>query len=142
MIVTGGDAQALAAKRATATIPIVFGAAGDPVGNGLVQSLPRPGGNATGSSVLLTDTVGKRLEILSELLPRLRRLAISGNFPNPTVAPELQAVLAEARASGLDVISAEFRRAEEIPPAIEKVKGHADELYICADPLVHGAKVN
>jgi putative tryptophan/tyrosine transport system substrate-binding protein len=137
VIVTGGDAQALAAKRATATIPIVFGGAGDPVGNGLAQTLARPGGNATGSSVLLTDTVGKRLEILGELVPRLRRLAISGNFPNPTVAPELQAVLVEARASGLDVISSEFGRAEEIPPAIEKVNGHADALYICADPLVH-----
>jgi len=75
--------------------------------------------------------------LLSELVPQLHRLAISGNFPNPTVAPELQAVLAEARASGLDVISSEFRRAEEIAPAIEKVNGRADALYICADPLEH-----
>ena len=82
VIVTGGDAQALAAKRATTVIPIVFGAAGDPVGNGLVQALARPGGNVTGSSVQLTDTAGKRLEILREIVPDLRRLAISGNFPN------------------------------------------------------------
>jgi putative ABC transport system substrate-binding protein len=137
VIVTGGDAQALAAKRATALIPIVFGGAGDPVGNGLAESLARPGGNATGSSVQLTDTAGKRLEILREVLPGLRRLAISGNFPNPTVAPELQAVQAAAHALGLDIISSEFRRAEEIPPAIEKVNGRAQALYICADPLVH-----
>jgi putative ABC transport system substrate-binding protein len=117
VIITGGDAQALAAKRATAVIPIVFGGAGDPVGNGLVTSLARPGGNATGSSVQLTDTAGKRLEILREVVPGLRRLAISGNFPNPTVAPELQAVQAAAHALGLDIISSEFQRAEEIAPA-------------------------
>jgi putative tryptophan/tyrosine transport system substrate-binding protein len=137
VIVTGGDAQALAAKRATAVIPIVFGGAGDPVGNGLVASLARPGGNVTGSSVQLTDTAGKRLDIFRELIPGLRRLAISGNFPNPTVAPELEAVLAAANALGLDIIRSEFRRAEDIPPAIEKITGRAEALYVCADPLVH-----
>ena len=137
VILTGGDAQALAAKRATAAIPIVFGGAGDPVGNGLVASLARPGGNVTGSSVQLTDTAGKRLEIFREVVPGLRRLAISGNFPNPTVAPELEAVQAAANALGLDIIKSEFRRAEDILPAIEKVTGRADALYVCADPLVH-----
>jgi putative tryptophan/tyrosine transport system substrate-binding protein len=137
VIVTGGDAQALAAKRATAVVPIVFGGAGDPVGNGLVESLAHPGGNATGSSVLLTDTAGKRLEILREVVPGLRGLAISGNFPNPTVAPELHAVQAAAQALGLEIIKSEFQRAEDIPPAIEKVSGRAEALYICADPLVH-----
>jgi len=137
VIVTGGDAQALAAKQATAVIPIVFGGAGDPVGNGLVTSLARPGGNATGSSVQLTDTAGKRLEIFREIVPGLRRLAISGNFPNPTVAPELEAVQAAANTLGLDIIMSEFRRAEDIPLAIEKVAGRAEALYVCADPLVH-----
>jgi putative ABC transport system substrate-binding protein len=113
VIVTGGDAQALAAKRATAVIPIVFGGAGDPVGNDLVASLARPRGNVTGSSVQLTDTAGKRLEIFRELIPGLHRLAISGNFSNPTVAPELEAVLAAADALGLDIIRSEFRRAED-----------------------------
>jgi putative ABC transport system substrate-binding protein len=106
-------------------------------GNGLVTSLARPGGNVTGSSVQLTDTAGKRLEIFRELIPGLRRLAISGNFPNPTVAPELEAVLAAANALGLDIIRSEFRRAEDIPPAIEKITGRAEALYVCADPLVH-----
>jgi putative tryptophan/tyrosine transport system substrate-binding protein len=137
VIVTGGDAQALAAKRATTVVPIVFGGAGDPVGNDLVASLARPGGNITGSSVQLTDTAGKRLEILREIVPSMRRLAISGNFSNPTVAPELEAVEAAAKALGLDIIRSEFRRAEEIPPAIEKVTGRAEALYVCADPLVH-----
>jgi len=80
VIVTGGDAQVLAAKRATSVIPIVFGGAGDAVGNGLVASLARPGGNVTGISLLLTETAGKRLELLREVVPDLRRLAISG-FP-------------------------------------------------------------
>jgi putative ABC transport system substrate-binding protein len=142
VIVTGGDAQALAAKRATAVVPIVFGGAGDPVGNGLVASLARPGGNITGSSVQLTDTAGKRLEIFREVVPSMRRLAISGNFPNPTVAPELEAVEAAAKALGLDIIRSEFRRAEELPPAIEKVTGRADALYVCADPLVHANAVH
>jgi putative tryptophan/tyrosine transport system substrate-binding protein len=102
-----------------------------------VASLARPGGNVTGSSVQLTDTAGKRLEIFRELIPGLRRLAISGNFPNPTVAPELEAVLAAANALGLDIIRSEFRRAEDIPPAIEKITGRAEALYVCADPLVH-----
>jgi putative ABC transport system substrate-binding protein len=135
--VTGGDAQVLAAKRATATIPIVFGGAGDAVGNGLVASLARPGGNVTGLSIQLTDTAGKRLDLLRELVPHLRRLAISGNFPNPTVAPELEAVQAAARTLTLDIVSSEFRRAEDIPPAIEKITGRAEALYVCADPLVH-----
>src|ERR1700756_1226848 len=72
-----------------------------------------------------------------EVVPGLRRLAISGNFPNPTVAPELQAVQAAAHALSLDIISSEFRRAEEIAPAIEKVTGRVEALYVCADPLVH-----
>jgi putative ABC transport system substrate-binding protein len=137
VIVTGGDAQALAAKHATTVVPIVFGGAGDPVGNGLVASLAHPGGNITGSSVQLTDTAGKRLEIFREIVPGIHRLAISGNFPNPTVAPELEAVEAAANALGLDIVKSEFRRAEEIPPAIEKVTGRAEALYVCADPLVH-----
>lgn len=64
---TGGDAYVIAAKRATATIPIVFASAGDPVGNGLVESLARPGGNVTGLSIQLTETVGKRLGLLREV---------------------------------------------------------------------------
>jgi putative ABC transport system substrate-binding protein len=96
VIVAGGDAQVLAAKRATAVIPIVIAAAGDPVGNGLVASLARPGGNVTGLSLALTDTAGKRLELLREVVPGLRRLAILGNFANPTVALELAAVEAAA----------------------------------------------
>jgi putative ABC transport system substrate-binding protein len=136
IIVTGGDAQVLATKRATAVIPIVFAAAGDPVGNGLVASLARPGGNVTGRSLQLTDTAGKRLELLREIVPGLRRVAIFGNFANPFIAPELDAVQAAARTLSLDTIRSEIRRAEDIPAAIDALKGRAEALYVCADPLV------
>jgi len=75
IIVTSGTPIVAALKQATSTIPIVFAVAGDPVGNGLVASLARPGGNVTGLSLLQTETAGKRLELLREVVPGLRRLA-------------------------------------------------------------------
>ena len=79
----GGSRQSLAAKQATSVIPIVFALAGDPVGTGLVASLARPGGNVTGLSIQQTDLAGKRLELLREVVPGLRRLAIMANVGNP-----------------------------------------------------------
>ena len=79
VIVTHGTASILAAKQATSVIPIVFAVAADPVGSGLVASLARPGGNVTGLSNQLTDLAGKRLELLREVVPGLRRLAIMAN---------------------------------------------------------------
>ena len=92
VIVMAGDAQVLAAKRETEIIPIVVAVAGDPVGNGLVASLSRPGGNVTGLSGQVADTAGKRVELLREVVPAVRRLAIFGNFTNPTVALELDKI--------------------------------------------------
>ena len=83
VIVTTGTAAVLAAKQATSVIPIVFAMAGDPVGTGLVASLARPGGNVTGLSIQPTDLAGKRLELLREIVPGLRRLAIMANVGNP-----------------------------------------------------------
>jgi putative tryptophan/tyrosine transport system substrate-binding protein len=84
IIVTAGTPQTLAAKHATSVIPIVFAAVGDPVGAGVVESLARPGGNATGLSMQQTDTAGKRLELLRDVIPSLRRLAIMANSDNPS----------------------------------------------------------
>jgi putative ABC transport system substrate-binding protein len=136
VIVMAGDAQLLAAKRATASVPIVFAAAGDPVGNGVVASLARPGGNITGLSVQLPDTAGKRVELLREIFPGLRRLAIFGNVANPVVASEMDAAQTAAQTLRLDVIRSEFRRSEEISSAIEALIGRADALYVCVEPLV------
>src|SRR5258705_3673979 len=79
VIVTSGTAAVVAAKQTTSVIPIVFAAAGDPVGTGVVASLARPGGNVTGLSIQSTDLAGKRLELLREVVPGLRRLAIMAN---------------------------------------------------------------
>jgi putative ABC transport system substrate-binding protein len=143
-IVLAGDAQGKAATRAAPDIPIVLAAAGDPVGNGLVASLARPGGNATGFSVQLTDTAGKRIELLRELVPNLRRLAILGNSSNPVVAIEVAAAQSAARTLGVDTVRPEFGRAEDIPSAIETLNGRADGLYVCVDPLMiaNRARIN
>src|SRR5436190_14380709 len=85
-------------KRATAVIPVVFALAIDPVGGGLVASLARPGGNVTGLSFQATDTAGKRLELLREVVPQLRRVAIMANAGWPQAVLEMEQVQATARA--------------------------------------------
>jgi len=136
VIVTDGNQGTTAAKRATSSIPIVFAIAGDPVGTGLVASLARPGGNATGMSLQMTDTVGKRIELLREVVPTLRTLAVMANPGNSVSALEMQAVVATARALKLDALPVEIRRAEEIAPAIDGLKGRAEALYVGGDPLL------
>jgi putative ABC transport system substrate-binding protein len=135
IIVTSGTPLIAAAKQVTAAIPIVFSVAGDPVSSGLVASLARPGGNVTGLSVLSTDLARKRLDLLRELVPGLRRVAIMGNVGNPVVVQELGEFQAAARIFALSVITSEIRRVTDIAPAIDALKGDADALYVCQDPL-------
>ena len=136
VIVTGGSAVP-AAKQATSVIPIVFPVATDPVGAGYVASLARPGGNVTGLSQQRTDTAGKRLELLREVVPDLRRLAIMANVGNPGTMLEMGEVQAVARALGLEAARLELQRADDITPAFEALKGRANALYVCSDPLVN-----
>ena len=144
VIVTAGTLPALAAKKVTAAIPIVFATAGDPVGTGIVASLARPGGNVTGLSNQGTDTATKRLELLREVVPNLRRLAMLVNVGNPVVVLELGEVQAAARTVGVEVITLEIRRGEDIAPALEALNGRADALYVAIDPLVntHRIRIN
>jgi putative ABC transport system substrate-binding protein len=144
VIVTSATPPTLAAKQATAVIPIVFAAPGDPVRTGLVASLARPGGNVTGLSSQAAEAAGKRLELLREIVPGLGRLAIMGNVGNPLSVLELGEVQAAARALGLEVHTLEIRRAEDISPAFDSLKGRADALYLCPDPLVntHRIRIN
>jgi ABC-type uncharacterized transport system substrate-binding protein len=135
VIVTHG-AAVVAAKQATAVIPIVFAVAGDPLGAGLVASLARPGGNVTGLSLQQPDLAGKRLELLREVVPGLHRLAILANVDSTGAVPDMREVQAAARTLGLEVAALEIRRAEDIAPSFEALKGRADALYVCADPLV------
>jgi len=136
VIVTYGTASAIAAKKATAVIPIVIAGAGDLVGTGLVASLARPGGNVTGLSMQTPDLVGKRIEMLREILPGLRTMAILANIGNPITMLEMEEAHAAARTIGLDVATSEIRRAEDIAPVFEALKGRADALYVCADALL------
>jgi putative ABC transport system substrate-binding protein len=122
-------------KRATSVIPIVFALGTDPVGGGLVASLARPGGNVTGLSMQATDRAGKRVELLSEVVPRLGRLAVLGDVDIPQVVLEMQRVDAAAQKLGLQVATLEIRRADDIGPAFETLRGRAEALYVCADPL-------
>jgi putative ABC transport system substrate-binding protein len=144
VIVTSGTALIEAAKQATSVIPIVFAAAGDPVGTGLVASLARPGGNVTGLSLQQTETTGKRLELLREVVPGLGRLAILANVDNPAVVLDMREVQTTARTLNLEVITLEIRRGEDIAPAFEALNGRAEALYVVIDALVntHRIRIN
>jgi putative ABC transport system substrate-binding protein len=143
VIVTSGGAVA-AVKQATSVIPTVFAVANDPVGGGLVASLARPGGNVTGLSLQAPDVAGKRLELLREVVPGLRRLAILANVGYPAAVLELSEVRAMARTLGVEVVPLEVRRAQDIPPAFMALAGRAEALYVCTDALIstHRIRIN
>jgi putative ABC transport system substrate-binding protein len=122
VIVTGTTPAILAAMRATSVIPIVFAAVADPVGAGLVSNLARPGGNVTGLSSQTSELAGKRLQLLLEVVPGLRRVAIMINIGNPGNVLEMQQSRAAAGALGLDVVSLEIRSAEGSGPALQALK--------------------
>jgi putative ABC transport system substrate-binding protein len=143
VIVTVGTAVA-AAKQATSTIPIVFAIAVDPVGSGMVASLAHPGGNTTGLSVQSTELAGKRIELLREVLPNLRSLAIIADVSYSGSVLEAAEAQAAARKVGLDVDVLEIRHARDIVPAFEALKSGAQALYVCPDALVNAnhARIN
>jgi putative tryptophan/tyrosine transport system substrate-binding protein len=135
VILTHNTPPVLAAKQATSVIPIVFATAGDPVGIGVVASLARPGGNVTGLSGEATDTAGKRLELLREVVPGLRQLAILANVDSAYTTLELSQVRPAARMLGLEATVFEIRRTDDLAPAFEALKGRADALYVIPDPV-------
>ena len=141
VIVTYGTPAVAAAKQATAVIPIVFAVAGDPLGSKLIASLARPGGNVTGLSNQKTDLADKRLELLREIVPGFRRLAIMANVGNPPSVLEMREVEATARKLGNEVTTFEIRGTEDIAPVFDALKGRADVLYVCGDPLVDTNRV-
>jgi len=140
VIVTGG-LPAVAVKQVTSVIPIVFAVASDPVGTGLVASLVRPGGNATGLSTQAIDLAGKRLELLRQLVPGVRRLAILANIGYSASVIEMSEVQAAARTLGLEVVALEIQRAEDITTAFMALNDRAEALYITADPLLNSNRV-
>jgi putative tryptophan/tyrosine transport system substrate-binding protein len=141
VIFANGTEPAVAAKQATSVIPIIFPAAGDPVGSRLVASLARPGGNVTGLSNQGTDLAAKRLEILREVFPDLRRLAVMANIDFSAAAFERTEIDAAARTLGLEIVPLPIRRAEDIASAFDGLKARAQAFYATADPLVNLQRV-
>jgi putative ABC transport system substrate-binding protein len=136
VIVTHNTPPPLAAKHATSEIPIVFATAGDPVRSGIVASLARPGGNVTGLSSQAPDTAGKKLQLLREVIPGLRRLAILSDVGNPNATRQVSEVQGAAHTVGIEVVTFEIRRAEDIADAFEALNGRAEALYVLAVPLL------
>jgi putative ABC transport system substrate-binding protein len=143
VIVTVGSAVP-ALKDATSTIPIVFAVAVDPVASGMVDSLARPGGNVTGVSIQETELAGKRIELLREILPGLRRIAVIANVDYKASVLEVTEVREVARKFGLDVKLLEIRRAEDIGPAFDGLGNDTQALYVCSSALFNAniARIN
>jgi putative ABC transport system substrate-binding protein len=135
VIVTVGSAVPIV-RQATASIPIVFAVAIDPVGSGLIASLAHPGGNVTGLSIQANELAGKRLEFARELVPGLHRLAIMFNVGNAQPVLEMGETQAAARMLGLDVVPLVIQRAEDIASALQALKTRADALYVAVDQLI------
>ena len=135
VIVTVGSAVPIV-RQATTTIPIVFAVGIDPVGSGLVMSLAKPGGNVTGLSLQANELAGKRLELVREILPALRRLAIMFNADNTQPVLEMGETQAEARRLGLEVAPLAIRNTEDIAPAFQGLKSRADAIYVAVDQLM------
>src|SRR5262245_33512359 len=135
VIVTYSSEHTQIAKQATSTIPIVFALAADPVGSGLVANLARPGGNLTGLSAQNVDLTGKRFELLREIVPGLRRLAVLFNGNNPTATIEIDIVRTAASPLGIEVSPSAILGAEDIAPAIARIAKQADALFVVGEPL-------
>ena len=143
VIATAGDPATLAAKAATSTIPIAFGISEDPVRHGVVASLARPGGNATGINFLTMEVVPKRLGLLHELAPTAVRVAVLVNPSNPLVAEAtLRDVPDAARAAGLQVHSYNATSSREIEAAFAAiVRDRADALFVAPDGFFNARRV-
>jgi putative ABC transport system substrate-binding protein len=144
VILAGGTEAAVAAKQATSVIPIVFPSAGDPVSSGLVASLARPGGNVTGLSNQGSDLGAKKVGLLREIFPGLRRLAVMANADYSGAVTEKAEIDTAARTLTLEVVPLPIRRAEDIAPAFEALKGRAEVLYVVGDSLTntHRLRIN
>jgi putative ABC transport system substrate-binding protein len=144
VIVTYSSEHTQIAKHATSTIPIVFALAADPVGSGLVANLARPGGNITGLSAQNVDLTGKRFELLREIVPSLRQLAVLFNGNNPTSMTEIDIVRTAATPLGIEVSPSAILGAEDIAPAIARIAKQADALFVVGEPLTftHRTRIN
>jgi putative ABC transport system substrate-binding protein len=136
IVAGGGTVSALAAKNVTSTIPIVFAIGADPVASGLVASLARPGGNLTGVSILIGELIPKRFELLSELAPAAKAVALLVNPNNPLTEPMIRDVQEAARATRVHLNILKASTVGEIDAAFATlVQQHAGALLVGADPF-------
>ena len=136
VIVAWSGQATKAAQEATRTIPIVMSLVNDPVGSGLVASLARPGGNVTGTTVMAPDVVGKRLELLKEVVPKVSRVAVLQHPDNPASAPMLREVEARARALGVRLQILGVRNPAEIDSAFAAMtRERAGALLTLSDAI-------
>jgi putative ABC transport system substrate-binding protein len=141
VIVTASTPAALAAKRATSTIPIVIASSGDPVAGGLVGSLAHPGGNVTGQTIMLEEVAIKRLELLKEAVPSLSRVAVLWSASNPIYAPIVKDIEGAAPRIGVQVRIIPVRGPDEIDAALARIKAtHCDGLYAFEDPVFRSSR--
>jgi putative ABC transport system substrate-binding protein len=134
VIIVDGTLAALTAKRATREIPIVFPVAADPIGNGLVASLARPGGNATGLSVMVQELYPKRFELIRQMFPEVGRIALLTNLGNPGTVSATKEAEDAARSLKIDLRVFDARRQDEIEPAFaEMAKQRVGVLIITAN---------
>ena len=134
VIVTAGTPAALAVKKATATVPLVMVAVGDPVGTGLVPSLARPDGNLTGLSSVAPDLEGKRLELLREIVPSVSHIAVFFNSLNPFHVASMRQAQAAGKTLGIKVQQHDIRKSEDLDGAFAALrKERPDALLILAD---------
>src|SRR5215510_5290926 len=136
LILTRGTPPALAAKNATATIPIIITGVGDPVGQGIVASLARPGTNITGLSAAVTEIYPKRVQLLKELVPKTARVGVLFNMGNPALPPQWREVERASRSIGIEPHLLDVRKAADLEPAFDAaVKARADALLVGIDTV-------
>src|SRR5215213_8689606 len=136
VIVTGGAQAARALKNATRTIPIVIAIVGDPVAVGVADSLARPGGNATGFSIISPDLSGKRVELLKEIVPSIRAVAVMSNAGNPLSNVELQQMQVAARPLNLQLYSIQISQSQTVDAAFLEVRSSpAQALIVLTDVI-------
>jgi putative ABC transport system substrate-binding protein len=143
VIVTAGPASTRPAKEATLTTPIVMAQVNDPVGNGFVASLARPGGNITGLATLAPEISGKQLELLKEIVPRISRVAVLGNSTEPGNAQALREVELAAGTFGVQLQHLDVLGPKDIETAFRAAtKGRADALLVLASPVLNDQRTH
>jgi ABC-type uncharacterized transport system substrate-binding protein len=139
IIVAEGTAAIRAAKSVTQTIPIVMATSADPVGNGLVASLHRPGGNVTGASSRNAELAGKRLQLLTEIVPGLGRAVVLSNAANPSAAMEVEQTKAAAQSLGVEIHVVEVPGPDQFESAFAAVtRARPGALIVLPDPMLYG----